>query len=385
MKRLPRVESWLEGWRAARDRLLASPDFVTWASAFPLTRWIARRRARALFDLCAGFVYSQVLLACVRLRVLDLLRDGPRAAVDIAAEVALPPAAADRLLRAAAALKLVEPRSGGRYGLGPLGAALAGNPAVAAMIEHHEMLYGDLRDPVAVLRRGPGHTALARYWAYAGAADPGALGVERVAAYTDLMSASQPLVAEEVLHAYPFAGHRCLLDVGGGDGTFLAAVAHRFPTLRLQLFDLPEVAARARERLDALGLARRVQCHGGDFLRDPLPAGADLATLVRVIHDHDDPIASDLLAAVYRVLPAGGVVLVAEPLAGVAGGQASMSAVYFDWYFWAMGQGKSRKFNEIKYLMKSVGFVDVRLLPTRKPWQVAVVSACKPGAATFVN
>ncbi len=37
------------------------------------------------------------------------------------------------------------------------------------------------------------------------------------------MAASQPLVADEILDAYPFARHRCLLDVGGGDGSFLAS------------------------------------------------------------------------------------------------------------------------------------------------------------------
>ena len=52
-----------ERWFELRNRLLASPAFQSWASAFPLTRPIARRRAKAAFDLTAGFVYSQVLLA----------------------------------------------------------------------------------------------------------------------------------------------------------------------------------------------------------------------------------------------------------------------------------------------------------------------------------
>ena len=62
---------------ALRNRFLASPRFQRWASSFPLTRPIARRRARALFDLCAGFVYSQVLQACVRLRLFDALNRRP--------------------------------------------------------------------------------------------------------------------------------------------------------------------------------------------------------------------------------------------------------------------------------------------------------------------
>ena len=62
-----------ELWRGARDRLLANPRFRALVAAFPPTRRIARRRAAALFDLCAGFVYSQVLLALVRTGLLERL------------------------------------------------------------------------------------------------------------------------------------------------------------------------------------------------------------------------------------------------------------------------------------------------------------------------
>src|ERR1700730_3252993 len=54
--------------------------------------------------------------------------------------------------------------------------------------------------------------------------------------------------------SYPIHRHRCLLDVGGGEGVFLAAVATRAPALRLMLLDLPAVAERARTRLAAAGL-----------------------------------------------------------------------------------------------------------------------------------
>ena len=46
------------------------------------------------------------------------------------------------------------------------------------------------------------------------------------------------------------------MDVGGGEGVFLAAVAQRWPHLKLMLFDLPEVARRAQARLSRAGLAR---------------------------------------------------------------------------------------------------------------------------------
>ena len=95
-------------WLALRNRLLANPGFQRWAAGFPLTRPVARRRARALFDLCAGFVYSQVLQACVQLRLFDVLLDGRGRLIRLAPALALAPADAARLLEAAAALRLVE-------------------------------------------------------------------------------------------------------------------------------------------------------------------------------------------------------------------------------------------------------------------------------------
>jgi demethylspheroidene O-methyltransferase len=366
--------SWrdrLVGWR---DRWLSDHRFQRWAARFPLTRPVARRHARALFDLCAGFVYSQVLLSCVRLRVLELLRPGPLSLPQIASRLDLSAEAAETLLTAAAALELIEQRRGQRWGLGPLGAALLGNTAVLRMIEHHPALYEDLRDPVELLRQPQQRTHLAALWPYARHREPRDLDQAQVGAYTTLMSDTQALVAEEVLDGYPIAQHRCLLDVGGGDGAFLAAAAARAPQLKLLLFDLPAVALRAQARVTAAGLADRVEIHGGDFTLGALPMGADLVTLIRVLHDHDDPAALSLLRAVRRVLPLGGRVLLAEPMRDTPGALPGATA-YFAWYLRAMGQGKPRSAAQIARLLLAAGFARTRLHPTAQPWQCALVSA----------
>jgi demethylspheroidene O-methyltransferase len=341
----------LSAWR---DRLLMSPRFQRIAAAFPLTRRIARRHADALFDLCAGFVYSQILYACVELRLFEILRGGPLALAPLARRLDLAVPAAQRLLDAACALQLVE-RRGKTYGLGPLGAAVAGNPSVAAMVTHHAHLYADLRDPVALLRGEARNTALSAYWPYAGAEDPASLRTDSVAAYSELMSTSQPLVAEEVLDAYDMRQHRCLLDVGGGEGAFLAAAAARAPDLQLKLFDLPAVAERTRARLARDGLAARADVHGGSFLTGPLPQGADIVSLVRVILDHDDANALTILKAAHRALPPGGTLLLAEPMADVPGGEA-MGAAYFGFYLMAMGRGRARTRAELADLLVHAGF-----------------------------
>jgi len=366
--------NWTDRWLATRDRLVASERFQRWASSFPLTRPFARRRARELFDLCAGFVYSQVLLACVRLDLFGILQASPQDAAALSQRLALPQDATDRLLAAAASLRLVEPRSDGRYGLGVLGAALVGNPGVVAMIEHHALLYADLRDPVALLRGERDRTELGGYWAYAGNPDAATLAPEQVADYSRLMADSQPLVTREILAAYPLDRHRRLLDVGGGDGSFVSAVAAVAPAITLQLFDLPAVAERATRRFAASGLAHRASAFGGDFRCDPLPAGADLVTLVRVLFDHPDETVLALLAAVRRAIADDGTLLIAEPMAGTSGAEP-MGAAYFGFYLMAMGRGRSRAPADFERLLERAGFTDVRVVPTPSPLQTGVLVA----------
>lgn len=367
-------------WRSLRDRLLLDPRFHRWAAAFPLTRPIARRESRALFDIVAGFTYSQVLFACVRADLFTALASGPQDTATLARRLAMGDDGAQRLLAAAASLRLLERRDDGRWGLGPLGGPMVTHPAIAAMVEHHATLYHDLADPLALLRGERGRTAMSGYWPYADTspdATPQALSNDRVAEYSALMSASQPLVSEQVLDAYPLHRHRCLLDVGGGEGTFLAAVASRAPRLRLMLFDLPSVAERARERLAELGLGERASTHGGSFFTDALPTGADVITLVRVLFDHPDERVLTILQAARAALPADGVLLVSEPMSGTPGAEAIGDA-YYGMYLAAMGRGRSRTPQHLSALLTQAGFDRIRLLPTRLPLQTRVLIA-RPG------
>jgi demethylspheroidene O-methyltransferase len=242
------------------------------------------------------------------------------------------------------------------------------------MIEHHALLYDDLRDPVALLRGTQPQTALARFWGYARASSPAALDSDEVAAYSALMSTSQQLVAQDILDAYPLDRHGCLLDVGGGDGTFLAAAAARNPELRLMLFDLPAVAERAGARFAAQGLTSRVTVAGGDFFTHPLPRGADVVSLVRVIHDHDDARVRAILQAVRRALPPNGTLLLAEPMSGTRGAEPVGDA-YFGFYLLAMGSGRARSQAELAALLREAGFARVRAAATRQPLQTGLLVA----------
>jgi demethylspheroidene O-methyltransferase len=379
---------WRDRFDTWRDRLMTSPGVYRWTASNPLTRWMTRRRARQVFDLMAGFVYSQVLLACVRLHILEIVRQAPCTLEELAQRCQVPASALQRLLNSALALRLLELRGQGRYGLGPLGAPVAGHPGIRAMIEHHAVLYHDMQDPVALLRDQLHDAQMAAYWPYASderhinaanaaAPDaPSAWQSDNVSRYSQLMSASQPFVVDEVLATYSFDKHQRVLDVGGGQGTFVGRLADHAPQLNLQLFDLPQVASLAQENFRKNGLSQRATAIGGDFLRDALPKGADIVTLIRVAHDHPDDHVRTILRAIYQALPAGGTLLLAEPMAQPSN-RTPLGDAYFHFYLLAMGAGRLRTAAELGQMALEAGFAEIELLRNPIPLQTQILAAKK--------
>jgi hypothetical protein len=80
---------------------------------------------------------------------------------------------------------------------------------------------------------------------------------------------------------------RSVVDVGGGTGAMLAEILRSRPWLRGTLVDLPRTIARAAENFEAAGVLDRVSIVGQSFF-DPLPAGADLYLLKKVLNDWPD-------------------------------------------------------------------------------------------------
>jgi len=77
---------------------------------------------------------------------------------------------------------------------------------------------------------------------------------------------------------------------------------------------VPETAARARHYLAGRGLDGRCEIVGQSFF-DPLPAGADVYLLSRVIHDWDDAAASTILRRCAEAAGSTGRVLMIESAA----------------------------------------------------------------------
>lgn len=324
-----------------------------------------------LFGLVAGFSYSQVLLAFVESGCVQRLAQGPATTPELAEIAGLSGDACVRLMRAASALGIAQevgPKGKAAcWMLGRHGAALHGNAGALAMIRHHRLLYADLADPLALLRADRADsTELSRFWTYAGRGGDAVVGGS-ADAYSNLMSASQAAVSHEILAAYNFARHDSLLDVGGGHGAFLTAVAEAAPRLSLGLFDLPEVVESAPESLGA-------DRHPGSFLTDELPRGYDCISLVRILHDHDDEPAMWILRNIRAALAPGKTLLIGEPLAETSGAEA-MGGGYFGMYLWAMGSGRPRTAKEIRAMLAEAGFSASRRISTRQPLIASLIVA----------
>ena len=352
------------GWLT---RAALSPRVHALAERIPFLRRHARAEGRALFDIVQGFVQSQALLALVELRLLHRLAESGATTAALAAETRTDPARLAVLLQAGAALRLVRAKRG-LWQLSPRGAAFLTVPGLEAMVRHHPVLYRDLADPAAFFR-GETEPELAAFWPYVfgdmARADPA-----QSARYSALMADSQALVAADTLRLADLTGVTHLMDVGGGTGAFLAAVAARHPGLRLSLFDLPQVLAggEAARRVPGLTL------HPGSFRSDPLPRGADAISLIRVLYDHPDAVVGPLLAAVQAALPPGGRLLVSEPMSGGARPDPSTD-VYFAIYTLAMRTGRTRSLAEISQLLEKAGFSAIRPHWGPRPYVTSVIEA----------
>ncbi|MEM8650639.1 MAG: methyltransferase [Pseudomonadota bacterium] len=366
-----------DAWLDFRNKCLTSTRFHQFAIQFPLTRPVVRKRQSKLFDIVSGFVYSQILFACVELNLFTFpkLTTGGASLEDLSDFTGLEHDEVRRLAEGAAALRLLE-KHDQKFFLGDLGAALSINEGVQAMIRHHKEFYKDLMDPVSLLKNKKDKTHLSKYWDYAKSPNPKTVAKKNIEPYSKLMSASQQMVSEEVLATVDFRPFKKMMDLGGGQGTFLVNIGEAFNHLDLVLFDLPEVANLAKQSTKNSPAHSRMEFHGGSFFEGNLPKECDLVTLVRILHDHDDDKVKLLLDNVYEAIEPDCTLLICEPMS--AGGYSKkISDAYFNFYLHAMGSGRPRQPQEIIFMLENAGFSNIRHLKTRSPFVTSIISAQK--------
>lgn len=304
---------------------------------------------------------ARAVTAAVRLGVIDELAAAPASATELATRLELDEPGLDRLLRLLAGLGLL--RTGPEpevYALSDDGAPLAsGHPRSVRLLaefyeeDHVRAAWSELE---AGLRTGapPFVAAHGRPVFDYLAAEP-----ERAARYTAAMAAGSRF-GDRLPTAVDLTGARCVVDIGGGDGSVLAALLTACPQLHGVLLDRPEVAPRARAALQDAGVADRVRVVGGDiFAPGAILPGADAYLLSRVLHNWSDETCRSLLAAVHTAAAGtGGRVLVVERMirAGAPDGPDDLLPLLFDLHMLVMTQGRERAEGEYAAMLGATGF-----------------------------
>ncbi|MEV6398857.1 methyltransferase [Streptomyces sp. NPDC051907] len=269
---------------------------------------------QGVVELLFGSMKAHTLRAAIRLRIFETVGEAERSADDIAAEAGTQPQATLRLLRALASLGLLTEGAPGAFSATAQGTllrsdvpgslasliAMLGEPTMQRAWEHLDdsVRSGDTsfgavfgKDFFAHLREHPELSAL----------------------FNAAMSQATKSTAAALPHSYDFSRFTTVADVGGGDGTLLAAVLGAHPALSGIVYDSQEGLAQAPATLEREGLTDRCSLVAGDFFRSA-PDGADLYLLKSIVHDWTDEQAATILSHCRDVLPPEGRVLIVEPV-----------------------------------------------------------------------
>jgi hypothetical protein len=319
-----------------------------------------------LARLVTGYWYTQTIYVAAKLGLAERINEGAKSAAELAEATGTDPRALYRLLRALASIGIFT-EAEDRFAMTPLAACLL-DPSTRAMAtmrgESQYRSWGELL--YSVQTGQPAFDKIYGQPIFAYFAEHPEVG--RV--FDQAMTGVHGRETDAVLQAYDFGGIQTLADVGGGNGSAIAALLSKHPAMQGILFDLPTVAERARANLRAARLEDRCQVVAGDFF-DSVPAGADAYFLRHIIHDWDDEKSVAILGNCRRAMGDGARLLVVEGI--VPPGNEPSVSKFFDLAMLVLPGGMERTEPEYRELFAAAGLRLTRIVPTRT-W-VSVIEA----------
>ncbi|MBN1614085.1 MAG: methyltransferase domain-containing protein [Deltaproteobacteria bacterium] len=326
-------------------------------------------KAETLIKLANSFMTCRILLSAAEMDLFTLLAGAPLTAREAAKQSGADPRALKVLLDALAALKFLTKENETYQCRQPLAPLLStGSPgSVLPMILHYNDLWGRwsrLTDTVMGTETPSKPDAPSRT-------------IDELRAFIGAMNVVAAPRAKWIIEALNPGAARSLIDVGGASGTYTIAFLRAVPALKATLFDLPEVVEIARDRLKAEGLMERVTLVGGDFYRDELPTGHDLALLSAIIHQNSRQQNRALFAKVFRSLAAGGRVVIRDHVMSPDRTSPPEGAVFAVNMLVGTTGGGTYTLREIEEDLGQAGFEKARLLREGAHMD-ALVEAFKP-------
>jgi hypothetical protein len=265
-----------------------------------------------LLERITGFWVSQILGTLALLGVPDQLAKGPRPSDDVARETGAHADSLYRLMRAgvmAGILQEVSPRT---FALTPMGELLRSDVlgsmrhmAIAMSEPAHWLPWGRLPEAIRTGNATAQAALGTSMWEYL-ASHP-----DQQTHFAQAMGGLTAFIANEVPRLHDFSRYARVADIGGSQGVLLEQILRAHSSCRGILFDLPDVIAGARARIEAVGLAGRVELVSGSFLEPVIPA-AEAYLLKNILHDWDDAPSTTILRQIHRGAPADARLFIVE-------------------------------------------------------------------------
>jgi hypothetical protein len=325
--------------------------------------------AKPLEYLFPGIVAAQAIHAAVKFGIPDHLASGPKTAAELAAVCGANEEALERLLRALASIEMFARSPEGRYSNSPQTEVLRGDHPLSlrssGMYLPEPFMWLPLGEMSESVRTG--EPAFERiygqsYFAYL-AEHPA-----ESSTFNRMMAQEIMWLMPALLRVYDFSRFKRLVDIGGGQGTFLTKLLAATPQLKGVLFDRPQVIAEAKGLLTG-DVAARIEFVAGDFF-DGIVKGGDAYVMRRVLHDWEDADAVRILGNVRRAMSDDATLLLLEGLVDSASNPVGLMDLVMLVFF----RGRERTEAEFRALLQSAGFSLSRVLPAG----ACSVIECKP-------
>ncbi|MER5454718.1 methyltransferase [Micromonospora sp. NPDC002389] len=299
------------------------------------------------------YLLPYTIRAVCLLRVADQLADGPMAAADLARACDAHEPSLTKALRYLASRDLFAEVTPGEFGLTPMADLLrADHPYSARDI---------FLSPVVCTRamEGLDHTLRTGEGAFdavhgVGMWDHFGQHPADGEAFDKVMSGVTGMELEAILRASDWSRFGTVVDVGGGNGRFLADLLGRFPRMRGVLFDKPGVVANAPETFATAGVTDRVRVVPGSFLTDDIPAGGDAYVLKRILYSWSDEEATGVLRRIRAAMSPQGRVFILE-----AGRQSEAESTplarRMDMLMLTLSAGGARSLDEQRAILAGAG------------------------------
>jgi SAM-dependent methyltransferase len=176
------------------------------------------------------------------------------------------------------------------------------------------------------------------------------------------MHAISYITAPGIVAAIKPGNARKLLDIGGGSGSYTQAFLEASPGLTSTIFDLPPVINNAQTCLATSGLLDRIEFITGDFYKDELPAGHDLALLSAIIHQNSPEQNIELYGKIFQALQPEGRLVIRDHVMNADHTQPTSGAFFAVNMLVVTEGGRTYAFEEIKSSLEAVGFINVNLI-----------------------